>query len=360
MPTHPPSPAPADLLAWYDRHHRRLPWRVDPADRAKGTRPDPYRVWISEVMLQQTTVAAVGPYFHAFTERWPTVSDLAAADEADVMKAWAGLGYYSRARNLKACAERVARDHGGRFPADEAELLKLPGIGPYTAAAIAAIAFGRPAVVVDGNVERVVTRLFSIGTPMPDARPEIRRRLSAFAPEKRSGEFAEAMMDLGATICTPTKPVCALCPWNRACSAARAGDPTRFPVKPAKSERPTRDGIAYVAIRSDGAILLRRRPPKGLLGGMSEVPNSGWATRPRGDAPAPAEPPPFPGDWRTVETLVEHVFTHFRLLMSVRHLSCPSATQAPADHWWAPATGLDAEALPTIMRKVIAAAREQD
>eukprot|EP01037_Dinobryon_pediforme_P020079 gene20079-20616_t len=348
------APEPSDLLAWYDRQHRRLPWRVSPADRAAGIRPDPYRVWISEIMLQQTTVAAVGPYFAEFTNRWPTVAALAAADEADIMKAWAGLGYYSRARNLKACADRVAADFGGRFPDGEAQLLTLPGIGPYTAAAIAAIAFDRPAIVVDGNVERVVTRLFRIATPLPDAKPEIRARLAQFAPRTRPGEFAEAMMDLGATICTPTRPACALCPWRAACAGARAGDAEAFPVKKPKAERPTREGVAYVARRSDGAILLRRRAPKGLLGGMSEVPNHGWATS-RGAVEA-AEPAPFAGDWQAIDVPVEHVFTHFRLLLSVRLLQCAPHAVAPNGHWWSKPEEIGGEALPTVMRKVIAAA----
>jgi A/G-specific adenine glycosylase len=310
-------------------------------------------------MLQQTTVAAVIAYFNAFTTRWPIVADLASADEADVMKAWAGLGYYSRARNLKACAGEVMTRFGGSFPASEADLLTLPGIGPYTAAAIAAIAFGRPALVVDGNVERVVTRLFRLETLMPAAKPLVRQKLAQFSPTDRPGEFAEAMMDLGATICTPTKPACALCPWRTSCAAAKAGDPERFPVKPAKSDRPTRDGVAYVAIRSDGAVLLRRRPPKGLLGGMSEVPNFGWDKRQNVAllTETPIPPPPYDGDWTPVDDPVEHIFTHFRLLLSVRVSRAAIDTPAPPDHWWAADADLAGEALPTVMRKVIAAAK---
>jgi len=358
-PDHPGAslPAAGDLLAWYDRHHRTLPWRLGPRDRAGGRLPDPYRVWISEIMLQQTTVATVISYFNAFTARWPSVADLAAADEAEVMKAWAGLGYYSRARNLKACAGEIVARFGGRFPEAETELLSLPGIGAYTAAAIAAIAFGNPALVVDGNVERVVTRLFAMETPMPAAKPLVRQRLATFAPDRRPGEFAEAMMDLGATLCTPTRPACALCPWRTACAAHKAGEPERYPIKPAKSERPTRDGIAHVALRADGAVLLRRRPPKGLLGGMSEVPNAGWDTRPKGAGSQPLSDPPFPGDWMATPDLVEHVFTHFRLLMSVRVLTVPVGTPAPGDHWWSMPEDLDGEALPTVMRKVIQAAK---
>jgi A/G-specific adenine glycosylase len=354
-----PAPTATDLLVWYDRQHRKLPWRIAPKERAAGVVPDPYRIWISEIMLQQTTVAAVIAYFNAFTTRWPTVADLAGADEADVMKAWAGLGYYSRARNLKACAHQVMERFAARFPSTEADLLTLPGIGPYTAAAIAAIAFGRPALVVDGNVERVVTRLFAVETPMPEAKPLVRQHLATFSPAARPGEFAEAMMDLGATICTPTRPACALCPWISACAAAKTGLAERYPIKPAKSERPTRDGVAYVAIRTDGAILLRRRPPKGLLGAMTEVPNFGWETRQKA-TPAGAAPqsPPIDSDWLPVDDLVEHVFTHFRLLMSVRVARVELETQPPPEHWWSSSADLDDEALPTVMRKVILAAQK--
>jgi A/G-specific adenine glycosylase len=347
-----PLPQARDLIDWYDRQHRKMPWRIDPAARLTGVRPDPYRVWISEIMLQQTPVAAVRAYFEKFTTLWPTVADLAAADEADVMKAWAGLGYYSRARNLKRCAEVVVSQFGGRFPYDEARLLGLPGIGPYTAAAITAIAFGKPALVVDGNVERVMTRLFAIETVMPEAKREVRDKLALIAPNSRPGEFAEATMDLGATICTPTKPACALCPWRPACRAVRRGDPERFPVKPAKSERPTREGLAFVVVRADGAVLLRRRPPRGLLGGMSEVPNSGWDSGRKGNSaidPAPL----VAADWVSADDPVEHIFTHFRLLMGIKACRVGQATPAPEGYWWSSA--LEAEALPTVMRKVIAA-----
>lgn len=350
-----PLPSAADLVDWYDRQHRKMPWRIGPAERLKGVLPDPYRVWISEIMLQQTTVAAVRSYFETFTTLWPTVADLAQADEADVMKAWAGLGYYSRARNLKRCAETIVADHGGRFPDDEATLLKLPGIGPYTAAAITSIAFGKPALVVDGNVERVITRVFAIETPMPDAKREVREKLGLIAPTNRPGEFAEATMDLGATICTPTKPACAICPWREVCAGAKRGDPEHFPVKPAKSERPTREGIAYVAIRSDGAVLLRRRAPKGLLGGMSEVPNAGWDSG-RKSAATPDLSPPFTANWISGNEPVEHVFTHFRLLMRVKAARVVASMPAPEGWWWS--TDLEGEALPTVMRKVIASGQK--
>ena len=345
--------SPALLLAWYDRHHRRLPWRVAPPDRASGEIADPYRVWLSEIMLQQTTVAAVKSYFAAFTARWPTVGDLAAADEAEVMKAWAGLGYYSRARNLHACAAVVAGDLGGRFPDDEGGLRRLPGVGPYTAAAIAAIAFDRPATVVDGNVERVVARLFAVEAAMPTAKPGLRRLAATLTPTERPGDFAQGMMDLGATICTPKKPACALCPWSDGCAARAGGAPETFPRRAVKAVRPTREGIAFVAVRADGAVLLRRRPPKGLLGGMSEPPGTVW--HPVGSEPA-AETPPFAGRWRRVPGAVEHTFTHFHLRLEVRRADVGSGTAAPAGHWWSAPDEIAGEALPTVFRKAIAAA----
>jgi A/G-specific adenine glycosylase len=349
----------ARLLTWYDRHHRHLPWRVSPADGKVGEVADPYRVWLSEVMLQQTTVAAVKSYFDAFTARWPSVADLAAADEAEVMKAWAGLGYYSRARNLHACARAVVADHGGRFPESEEGLRALPGVGPYTAAAIAAIAFDRPATVVDGNVERVVARLFAVEAEMPAAKPELRRIAATLTPEVRPGDFAQGMMDLGATICTPKKPACTLCPWTEGCAARRLGSPEAFPRRAAKAVRPTRTGTAHVAVRADGAVLLRRRPPKGLLGGMSEPPGSIWreiaADAPLGD---PSATPPVAAAWRRAPTVVEHTFTHFHLRLVVMRADVAPTTPAPADHWWSPPRDLAGEALPTVFRKAIAAALE--
>ena len=268
----------ARLLAWYDAHHRDLPWRVTPAEFARGGRPLPYHVWLSEIMLQQTTVEAVKPYFSAFLAKWPDVQALAATPVEDVMRAWAGLGYYSRARNLKACANLVAALPGG-FPDTEEELRALPGIGAYTAAAIAAIAFDRRAAVVDGNVERVTARLFDIRTPLPDAKREIRAAVEALVPGKRPGDFAQAMMDLGATICTPKRPRCMLCPLRGDCRALASGDPELLPLRAPKAERPKRAGVAYVATTADGAILMRTRPEKGLLGGMTEVPNAGWSEK---------------------------------------------------------------------------------
>ncbi|WP_244480752.1 A/G-specific adenine glycosylase [Mesorhizobium sp. Root157] len=338
---------PARLLAWYDAHHRELPWRVAPGDLSRGVRPDPYRVWLSEIMLQQTTVEAVKSYFTAFTAKWPTIDALAAADTDDVMKAWAGLGYYSRARNLKACANFIA-GHGGEFPDNEEGLRALPGIGPYTAAAIAAIAFDRPAAVVDGNVERVVTRLFSISTPLPQAKGEIRTHVEGMVPPERSGDFAQAMMDLGATICTPRKPKCMLCPLREDCSAILAGDPQLYPVRLAKPEKPSRRGAAFVAVRKDGAILLRKRPEKGLLGGMSEVPTTGWTARIDGDVSVEAAP--FAAKWRRAGS-ISHVFTHFTLELDVYRAETDGST--PAGCFWSRTAEISGEALPTVMKKAI-------
>lgn len=342
------------LLAWYDRHARRLPWRIGPAARKKGARPDPYSVWLSEIMLQQTTVAAVGPYFARFVARWPTVADLAAAESDAVMQEWAGLGYYSRARNLKRCAEIVAEAHGGRFPETAAALSELPGIGPYTAAAIAAIAFDEPAPVVDGNVERVVTRLFRIATPLPKAKAEVRAQVAGITPAKRPGCFAQAMMDLGATICSPKRPTCALCPLTDGCAARAAGDPELFPVKAPKKEKPTRTGSAYVAVRADGAVLLRRRAERGLLGGMAEVPSEGWDSK----TVTEGEGPPLRADWVRLAAPVTHTFTHFHLVLDVYRARVGREIAAPAEAWWSPPEKLDGEALPTVMRKVVAAALE--
>ncbi len=348
-------PAPAypiadAILAWYDRHARRLPWRVGPRDRAAGVRPDPYRVWLSEVMLQQTTVAAVKPYFDAFVERWPTLAELAAASEEEVMKAWAGLGYYSRARNLKAAADAVAAA-GGAFPPTAAELAGLPGVGAYTAAAIAAIAFDEPAAVVDANIERVIARLFAVETPLPAAKAEIRLLQEQLTPKIRPGDYAQAMMDLGAAICTPKRPACALCPVSDPCVARARGEQERFPVRGEKADRPTRRGTAYVAVRRDGAVLLRLRPKRGLLGGMAEVPSHGWDSK-----PASIEAPPLAAEWARAAGPVIHVFTHFRLELAVLRARMPEDTPAPEGHWWSLPEDLPAEALPSLMRKAIEAA----
>jgi len=342
------------LLGWYDRHHRELPWRIPPAVARSGARPDPYRVWLSEIMLQQTTVQAVKAYFEAFVARWPDVGSLATADTDDVMRAWAGLGYYSRARNLKKCAETVVALHGGKFPESEAALLALPGIGPYTAAAIAAIAFGRPASVVDGNVERVVTRTLAIATPLPEAKPDIRAFVAGQVPERRPGDFAQAMMDLGATICTPRRPACSLCPVNDNCAAFRHGDPQIYPVKARKRTRPLRKGAAFVAMRPDGAILLRKRASSGLLGGMAEAPTTGWTARIDGETGVEAAP--FAAAWRKVGS-IRHIFTHFELELDVWSAKTGEIA-APPGFWWSAAEEIHGEALPSVMKKVIEAALE--
>jgi A/G-specific adenine glycosylase len=339
------------LLAWYDAHHRDLPWRVPPAALVRGVRPQPYHVWLSEVMLQQTTVEAVKPYFRDFLTKWPDVQALAAAPVEDVMRAWAGLGYYSRARNLKACANAVAALPGG-FPDTEDGLRALPGIGAYTSAAIAAIAFDRPAAVVDGNVERVTARLFDIRIPLPDAKPEIRARVETLVPNRRPGDFAQAMMDLGATICTPKRPRCMLCPLRDDCRAILTGDPELLPMRAPKTERPQRTGKAYVAVRVDGAILMRTRPEKGLLGGMTEVPTTGWSEG-RGGA-AGVQEPPFAADWRRAGT-INHVFTHFSLDLEVLRADV-AAMPSPAGHRWVDVKDVPGEALPTVMKKAIEAA----
>ena len=343
------------LLAWYDRNARKLPWRVGPRDRALGVRPDPYAVWLSEIMLQQTTVTAVKPYFETFTKRWPDVGALAAAPREDVLKAWAGLGYYARARNLKACAEQVVTAHDGRFPETEAELRTLPGIGVYTAAAIAAIAFDEPAPVVDGNIERVIARTHTIDTPLPAAKAVIRDIQADLTPPKRAGDYAQALMDLGATICTPKRPACSLCPWSDICAARAAGNQEDYPVKVPKSERPTRYGAAFVAIRKDGAILLRRRAERGLLGGMTEVPGVPWEKNSSNKATDNEwlVDAPFRAKWTCIPGPVIHVFTHFRLEILVFRADVSANCPAPADAWWAEATDVPGEALPSVMKKVI-------
>jgi A/G-specific adenine glycosylase len=340
-------PDPAALLAWYDRHRRALPWRSLP-----GQAPDPYRVWLSEIMLQQTTVRAVKPYFERFLTLFPTVEALAAAPAEDVMKAWAGLGYYSRARNLHACAKAVVDRFGGRFPASEDELRSLPGVGPYTAAAIASIAFDRRAIVVDGNVERVATRLYTVRRPLPGAKPLIRDLVDGLTPDARPGDFAQAMMDLGATICTPKSPACGLCPWRTPCQARAEGAPEIYPFKDKKTTGALRRGAAYVAVTQDGLILVRTRPPKGLLGGMTEAPTSAWAADFAEEAPGASAP--MRADWRRLPGVVEHVFTHFPLHLTVYRADLPAGTAAPEGCRWVPIAGLAGEALPTVMRKVVA------
>ncbi|MBO0345926.1 A/G-specific adenine glycosylase [Roseibium sp. CAU 1637] len=347
----------SELLAWYDRHARTLPWRVSPKAQAAGERADPYRIWLSEVMLQQTTVAAVKDYYLKFLQLWPTVEDLAKAPEEDVMKAWAGLGYYSRARNLKKCAETVEFELHGRFPDTEEGLCTLPGIGPYTAAAISAIAFNRPAAVVDGNVERVLSRLYEITTPLPNAKPEIKAGMAKLTPFDRPGDFAQAVMDLGATICTPKNPACVLCPWTANCKARLSGTAQTLPRKLPKKQKPTRAGSAFVLLRpADGAVLLRRRPPKGLLGGMTEVPGTEWAVD--FDTASSLDFAPVAADWHKRLAVVKHTFTHFHLELTIWRAPAPAGYTPPEGHWWSSRDMLDDEALPTVMRKAVTAGVE--
>lgn len=336
----------ARLLAWYDRAARVMPWRVGPAERAAGVRPDPYRVWLSEVMLQQTTVAAVRDYFRRFTDRWPTVEALAAAEDAAVMAEWAGLGYYARARNLLKCARAVAAEGGG-FPGSRDALLGLPGIGPYTAAAVAAIAFDEPATVVDGNVERVVSRLFRVDEALPGAKPKLVALAETLTPTTRPGDFAQAMMDLGATVCTPRSPACAICPVLDLCAARAAGVQAELPRKAAKAAKPLRRGIAYLARRTDGAWLLERRPDRGLLGGMLGWPGTDWA-----EAPEPA--PPLVADWQDGGE-VRHVFTHFDLRLTLQ-VARVAQGAAPARGRFLTAAEFHPDDLPTVMRKAFALA----
>ena len=353
------SPQPTDLLAWYDRHRRALPWRAPP-----GRRADPYRVWLSEIMLQQTTVKAVGPYYARFLARWPDLGALAAAPLGEVLKTWAGLGYYARARNLHACARAVAERHGGKIPATEAALRELPGIGPYTAAAIAAIAYDEPATPVDGNVERVIARLYAVDAPLPGAKPEIFRLAAALTPSRRAGDFAQAMMDLGATICTPKNPACAFCPWNQSCVARSRGEAEMFPRRVPKREGILRRGAAFVARRTDGFVLVRTRPAKGLLGGMTEVPTTEWL-RDFDEGQALKHAPRFVAmkrrvAWRRTIGVVRHVFTHFPLELTVYTADVPARTPAPNGTRWVALNDIPGEALPSLMRKVAAHALPAD
>ena len=351
----PPEPAPETrdlprlLLDWYDRHRRNLPWRA----RA-GEAVDPYRVWLSEIMLQQTTVATVGGYFGRFVARWPDLPALAAASLDEVLHAWQGLGYYARARHLHACARTVVERHGGRFPATEDELLRLPGIGGYTAAAIAAIAFDQPATPVDGNIERVVARLFAHAEPLPEAKPALRRLAATLTPVARAGDYAQAAMDLGATLCTPQKPKCILCPWRHACRGRALGIAEQLPARRAKAERPVRRGVAFWAVRPDGAVLLRRRPEKGLLGGMMEVPSTEWREAPWDEAEARASAP-VAAKWRALTGVVRHTFTHFHLELAV--LAGEVRAGFSKGGQWVPLDALGEHALPTVMKKVVAHAR---
>lgn len=346
------------LLDWYTRERRDLPWRMAP-----GKTADPYRVWLSEIMLQQTTVKAVIPYFEAFVRRWPTVDALANAERDEVLSLWAGLGYYSRANNLHACAQTVVAEHGGAFPADEAALRTLPGIGPYTAAAIASIAFGLKATPIDGNIERVVSRLMVIQTLLPGAKREIKPAAEAMTPLVGAGDFAQALMDLGARICTPKRPSCMICPLHRMCAAHAQGIAADLPRKAPKAERPVRNGTAFLALSDDGKVLLRRRHASGLLANMMEVPSTDWlevgdtARRPAAEQPFTSSP--VKADWQPMVGLVTHTFTHFKLELTVYRALVSS--RAPLTLWaepercrWVARHDLADQALPSVMRKVLA------
>lgn len=347
---------PLRLLEWYDRHRRQLPWRPLP-----GVAADPYRVWLSEIMLQQTGVKTVGPYFEKFVTRWPDVEAMGRASQDDVLRMWAGLGYYSRARNLHACAVAVLRDHAGVFPDTEEGLRALPGIGPYTAAAIAAIAFGRQTMPVDGNIERVVSRLYAVEDAMPKAKPLIQTLATTLLADpragdgkSRAGDSAQALMDLGSTICTPKRPTCSLCPLNDNCAALLRGGQETFPRKAAKKAGELRKGAAFVVTRGD-ELLVRTRAEKGLLGGMTEVPTSDWLAG-HDDKAALAQAPLLKGiaKWHRKVGVVTHVFTHFPLELVVYAAVAPVRTKAPEGTRWVPIATLKDEALPNVMRKVIA------
>lgn len=338
-------PDPDDLLRWYDRHRRDLPWRAKPHEQ-----PDPYRIWLSEIMLQQTTVIAVKPYFERFLQRFPALQNLAEAPVEQVMTAWAGLGYYSRARNLHACANVIMKDHAGQFPDTYEALLKLPGIGSYTAGAIAAIAFDRQVAAVDGNVERVISRLYSIQTPLPQSRPHIRTLTEALVPADRPGDFAQSLMDLGSTICTPRKPACVLCPWRAPCVARINSETELYPKKVPKTLKVPRFGSAFVVERKGGEVLLRTRVEKGLLNGMAEVPTSAWATdydplHALLDAPLDAR-------WKPAGT-VRHVFTHFSLELTIFKTQVSAGHDALPEHRWVMVENLDQEPLSTLMKNVL-------
>ncbi len=334
------------LLKWYDRHRRHMPWRESP-----GTTPDPYRVWLSEIMLQQTTVTTIIPYFHEFLERWPTIEDLAAADLTDVLSAWAGLGYYARARNLHKCARAVA-NAGGCFPSTVPELKALPGIGPYTAGAIAAIAFDAPEIAVDGNVERVISRYYGVQEPLPGAKSQIQDLNRALVPRQRPGDFVQALMDLGATICTPRNPACSRCPWSANCVARQEGSAEDLPRKARKPDRPLRHGIAFWLLDPQGRVLLRRRPSEGLLGGMTEVPSTPWTDK-EWTLRAARSHAPIGARWRTLPGVVFHGFTHFQIeFRVVRGQVARVPLVTPDEAFWCAPADFDQQALPTLMKKL--------
>lgn len=335
-----------ELLCWYDKEGRTLPWRIRPEDRAAGQVADPYAVWLSEIMLQQTTVPHATPYWEKFLAKFPTVINLANADRDRVLTMWAGLGYYARARNLHKCAGVIRDEHAGQFPQSEAQLLKLPGIGPYTAATIAAICFDEATNIVDGNVERVVSRIFKIEALLPKSRPEYRRLAGTLAPQKRPGDYGQALMDLGATICTPRSPKCNICPWQKFCAAYEDKTQADYPKKLKKTKLSLRYGAAFVLTSGD-AVLLRRRPDKGLLGGMMGFPGTEWGKKPAN----PMEDAPLKRNWEKCDSHVKHVFTHFELRLDVYRAETANPT---AKGTWAVLDEIADYALPTVMKKVLA------
>ncbi len=338
-------PDPDKLLAWYDRHARVLPWRAPP-----GQRQDPYVVWLSEIMLQQTTVVTVKPYFEKFLDRWPRLEDLAAAKLDDVLQAWAGLGYYRRARGLHACAQVIVGSYRGRFPEDEKELARLPGLGPYTAAAVAAIAFDKRACVVDGNVERVVARVFAVDEPLPKGKKTLRAFAATLLPDHRWGDFAQAMMDLGASVCTPRAPKCGLCPWAGGCRLAFSPEAEAYPARAPKADKPLRRGWAFVLFDEQGRVYLQKRPETGLFAGMMEVPSSAWE---EGAMPDFATlQPPVKAKWQPVNGIVRHSFTHFDLEMGVAVANLSRGARLSGGKWVAWGS-LQDEALPSLMRKIL-------
>lgn len=348
----PPEALAARLLDWYDRHHRHLPWRSEPGEAA-----DPYHVWLSEIMLQQTTVAAVGTYFRKFVELWPSVHDLAAAPRDDVLAEWAGLGYYARARNLHACAKMVSEGLNGQFPEQESDLLELPGIGPYTAAAISAIAFDRQSTILDGNVERVIARLRLITDPLPGVKPRLKALAALVTPSERPGDYAQAIMDLGATVCTPRSPKCLMCPWSDACQARVAGVAEKLPLKLKKPPKPTRRGVAFFVVGGDGEILLRRRQDKGLLGGMAEIPSTPWQESAPGLDMVEAHAP-LRLDWTPLNGEVHHTFTHFHLELTVMAARLETA-EIVDGHYWHSIDRIGKAGLPSVMAKVVKHAATQ-
>ncbi len=345
------------LLAWYDACRRDLPWRA-----ARGEKPDVYAVWLSEIMLQQTGVATVAAYYRKFLGLWPRLEDLALAPTEEVMQAWAGLGYYSRARNLHACAKKVVADFGGVFPSDEADLRSLPGIGPYTAAAIVAIAYGRRAIVVDGNIERFASRLLALETPLPLGKKEIAAFVESLTPQDRAGDFAQAGMDFGATLCTPRNPDCAHCRLREDCAGYATGRPEDFPRKAAKKPRPLRRGAVFYLRREDGAVLTRTRPPRGLLGGMVEFCGSDWRAERTPDwalrqwSKGALAAPKSGENWRHAGE-IDHIFTHFALKLAVFVGSAPQNSPPPSEHRWLDESEMRVAALPSVMRKVEECAR---